>query len=106
MSGWLWLLFGGVMEIAWVILLRHTVQFSRPLPSLLCVLTMAGSVLGLMLAQRTLPVAISYVVWVGIGVTGVAVYGWLLEQQSLSLPQLFCLLCIIGGMAGLKWLTP
>lgn len=102
MSAWGWLLLGSLMEIVWAVLLRYTESFSRPLLSLLCLAAMAGSVFGLMQAQKTLSTGLSYAIWVGIGAAGTFLVSAWLGHETLNLTRVFCVMLIIGGVIGLK----
>ena len=53
--GWIYLLGAGVSEIGWAIGLKYTDGFTRPLPTVLTVLSMIVSLGLLGLALKTLP---------------------------------------------------
>ena len=59
---WLWLTLAGLLEIVWAIGLKYTVGFTRPLPSIITVLAMIGSVYFLALAVRSIPIGTGYAV--------------------------------------------
>ena len=72
---WVLLLVAGLLEVGWAIGLKYTEGFTRPLPSALTLASMAGSIVLLGLAMKSLPVGTAYAVWVGIGAVGTAVLG-------------------------------
>jgi quaternary ammonium compound-resistance protein SugE len=99
---WVYLTVAGFFEIGWAIGLKYSDGFSKPVPSLLTVVTMAFSIWFLSLAMRTIPVGTAYAVWTGIGAVGVAILGMLLFGESRELLRIMCLFLIIAGIIGLK----
>ena len=103
---WLLLLIAGLLEVGWAIGLKYTVGFTRPWPSVLTLAAMAGSVVLLGIAMKSLPVGTSYAVWVGIGAVGTAILGIILFGESASAGRLASLGLIVSGIVGLKLATP
>ena len=103
---WLWLTLAGLLEIVWAIGLKYTDGFTRPLPSVITVLAMIGSVYFLALAVRSIPIGTGYAVWTGIGAVGVAILGMVLFDEPRTLLRILSILLIVAGIAGLKYLTP
>jgi quaternary ammonium compound-resistance protein SugE len=99
---WVVLVLSGLMETAWAIALDRSAGFSRPIPSVTFLATLALSMGGLAYALRTIPIGTGYAVWVGIGAVGTAVVGMVALGESSSLPRLFCLLLVVAGVVGLK----
>ena len=102
MMAWLVLLLAGLLEIGWAVGLKYTDGFSRPLPTLLTVGSMAASLLLLGLALRSLPLGTAYAVWTGIGTLGTAFLGIVLLGEAASVSRLACIALIVAGIAGLK----
>ncbi len=103
---WLLLLIAGLLEVGWAIGLKYTEGFTRPWPSVLTLAAMAGSVVLLGIAMKSLPVGTSYAVWVGIGAVGTAILGIILFGESASAGRLASLGLIVSGIVGLKLATP
>ena len=103
---WFILIIAGLFEVGWAIGLKYTEGFSRPLPSALTLISMIASVVLLGIAMRTLPVGTSYAVWTGIGIVGTAILGAVMLNEGLSAGQWACVVLILGGIAGLKVLSP
>jgi quaternary ammonium compound-resistance protein SugE len=99
---WLLLVVAGLLETGWAIGLKYTEGFTRPLPSLLTGLAIAGSMYLLALAARTLPIGTAYAVWVGIGTVGAVLLGILLFQESASPARLAFLGLLVLSLVGLK----
>ena len=101
---WLLLLLAGLFEVAWAIGLKYTDGFSRPLPTLLTLIAMGVSVLLLAMAVKQLPLGTAYAVWTGIGAVGTVLMGIWLFNEPATLAPVLCLLLIIGGILGLKFI--
>ena len=67
---WIYLLAAGLLECGWAIGLKYTESFTRPLPTLLTVATMASSFFCLTAAMKSIPAGTAYAVWTGIGAVG------------------------------------
>jgi len=103
---WLILLVAGLLEVAWAIGLKYSEGLTRPLPAVLTLAAMAGSVLMLGLALRTLPLGTAYAVWTGIGTVGTAIYGIAVLGEPAGALRLACIALIVVGILGLKLLSP
>ncbi|MEU0152617.1 DMT family transporter [Micromonospora fulviviridis] len=99
---WLVLVLSGLLETAWAISLDRSAGLTRPLPSLVFVVSLVASMAGLAYALRDIPVGTGYAVWVGIGAVGTAVVGMVALGESASLPRIACLLLVVAGVVGLK----
>jgi quaternary ammonium compound-resistance protein SugE len=99
---WVYLGIAGLLEVAWAIGLKYTEGFSKPVPSVLTVVAMVGSVVLLGLALRSLPVGTGYAVWTGIGAVGTAILGIILFAEPATALRLGSIGLIVGGIVGLK----
>lgn len=104
LMSWLLLLLAGLFEVAWAIGLKYTDGFSRPLPTLLTLSAMGVSVLLLAMAVKQLPLGTAYAVWTGIGAVGTVLMGIWLFNEPATLARVLCLLLIIVGILGLKFI--
>jgi len=99
---WFLLFLAGLFEIGWAVGLKYTDGFTRPIPTVLTVISMVVSVVLLGLAVKTLPMGTAYAVWTGIGTVGTVLLGiWLLGDPA-TLVRLLCIGLIVAGIAGLK----
>ena len=105
-SPWVILVVAGLLEIAWAVGLKYTQGFTRPVPSVLTVATMALSLGLLALAVRSLPVGTAYAVWTGIGAAGTATLGMVLFKEPATALRLTCIVMIVAGIIGLKLAAP
>ncbi|MFJ8577638.1 DMT family transporter [Micromonospora sp. NPDC093277] len=99
---WIVLVFSGLLETAWAIALDRSAGFSRPLPSLVFVVSLVASMAGLAYALRDIPVGTGYAIWVGIGAVGTTLVGMLALNEPATLPRIGCLLLVVAGVVGLK----
>jgi quaternary ammonium compound-resistance protein SugE len=99
---WLILILAGLLEIVWAIMLKQTEGFTRLVPSLVTLGTMAASFYLLSIALRTLPLGTAYAVWVGIGAIGTAIAGVILFEEAVTPLKLVSLVLVVAGIVGLK----
>ncbi|WP_462154273.1 DMT family transporter [Pseudoalteromonas piscicida] len=99
---WLLLAFAGLLEVVWAIGLKCTNGFTKPVPSIITLVAMAASFYFLSVALRTLPLSVAYSVWVGIGMIGSIIVGFVYFKEPLSSLKLLSLLLIVIGIIGLK----
>jgi quaternary ammonium compound-resistance protein SugE len=99
---WIVLFVAGFMEIGWAIGLKYTEGFTRLMPSVLTLACMAGSILLLGLALKSLPIGTAYAVWTGIGAVGAFVVGILAFGDSASAMRIASIGLIVAGIIGLK----
>ena len=102
---WAVLFTAGLLEITWAIGLKYTEGFTRLTPSVLTLAAMAGSVLLLGLALKTLPIGTAYAVWTGIGAVGTAILGIFLFGEPAFVLRLASIGLIVAGIVGLKLVT-
>ncbi|TAJ30151.1 quaternary ammonium compound efflux SMR transporter SugE [Bosea sp. (in: a-proteobacteria)] len=102
---WLTLFIAGLFEVGWAIGLKYTQGFTRLLPSVFTLVSMAVSVGLLGLALKSLPVGTAYAVWTGIGTVGTAILGMLLLGEPAGALRLGCIGLIVAGIVGLKLIS-
>jgi quaternary ammonium compound-resistance protein SugE len=102
---WIILIVAGLFEVAWAIGLKYTEGWTKLLPTVFTVTTIAASVLLLGIASKSLPIGTAYAVWVGIGAAGTVIMGIWLFNEPADLPRLACIGLILAGVAGLKYVS-
>ena len=100
---WIILIAAGLLEAVWANTLKFTDGFTRPVPSLITLASLAASFILLAQAVRTLPISIAYTVWTGVGVVGTAIVGSLFFGEPRDLPRVFCISLIVMGILGLRF---
>ncbi|PWW21512.1 quaternary ammonium compound-resistance protein SugE [Geodermatophilus normandii] len=99
---WFVLVLSGVLEAVWATALGRTEGFTRLVPTVVFVLGLVASMLGLAYAMRSLPVGTAYAVWVGIGAALTAGYAMASGEEPLSVLRVVLLLGIVACVVGLK----
>lgn len=102
---WSILFVAGLLEIGWAIGLKYTDGFTKIVPSALTLAAMAGSVILLGMALKTLPIGTAYAVWTGIGAVGTALLGIILFGEAATALRLSSIGLIVAGIVGLKLVT-
>jgi quaternary ammonium compound-resistance protein SugE len=102
---WTILFVAGLLEVGWAIGLKYTEGFTRIVPSALTLAAMAGSVILLGLALKSLPIGTAYAVWTGVGAVGTALLGIVLFGEPATALRLASIGLIVAGIAGLKLVT-
>ncbi|MEW1838669.1 multidrug efflux SMR transporter [Nonomuraea angiospora] len=95
---WLILLLAGLVEVAWSQSIKPTHNFTRPVPTLVCLVLMAAAVWLLSQAMNTLPVGTAYAVFTGIGAVGAIILGIALNDDPVSVGRMAALALIVGGI--------
>lgn len=99
---WIVLLVAGILEVCWAIGLKYTDGFTKPVPSIFTLTTLAGSMYLLAKATRALPIGTAYGVWVGIGALGTAIMGIFLFNEPATPLRIFFLVLLLSSIIGLK----
>lgn len=99
---WILLFIAGLLEVGWAVGLKYTEGFTRLVPSVLTLICMAGSMVMLGLALKTLPMGTAYAVWTGIGAVGTAILGIALFGDPAGIARIACIGLIVTGIIGLK----
>ena len=102
---WSILFVAGLLEVSWAIGLKYTEGFTKLVPSVLTLGAMAGSIILLGLALKSLPIGTAYAVWTGIGAVGTATLGIILFGEPATAFRLASIGLIVAGIAGLKFVT-
>ena len=100
---WINLIIAGLLEVVWASTLAYTDGFTKPVPSLITIASLAASFILLAQALKTLPVGTGYAVWTGIGVVGTAIIGSVFLGESRDLPRFICISLIVLGIVGLRF---
>lgn len=99
---WVILLAAGLLEVCWAIGLKYTEGFTKLVPSIFTLVTLAASMFLLAKASETLPIGTAYGVWVGIGALGAAILGIFLFHESVTPMRIFFLCLLLLSIVGLK----
>lgn len=100
--GWIFLFTAGFFEIIWALALKLSNGFSRPLPTVVTVISLVLSMVFMAFSLKSIPMGTAYAVWTGIGAVGTAILGMALFGEPKAAVRLFCIALIVAGIAGLK----
>jgi quaternary ammonium compound-resistance protein SugE len=103
---WFYLLLAGLFEIGFAVLLKPAEGFTRLWPSLGVVVLGFVSLYFLAIAAREIPVGTAYLIWMGIGAAGAALFGILVYNEPATAFRLFFIATLIASIIGLKFATP
>ncbi|TSD94693.1 multidrug efflux SMR transporter [Skermania sp. ID1734] len=99
---WIVLVASGVLEAVWATALGKSDGFSRLVPSIVFLIAVVLSMVGLAFAMRTLPTGTSYAVWVGIGAALTVGYGMVTGEEPASLVRILLICAIVACVVGLE----
>ena len=99
---WVVLLIAGLFEIGWAVGLKYTDGFTRVVPTVATLASMALSVGLLGLALKSLPLGTAYAVWTGIGAIGTVLFGLIVLGEALTVARMASIGLIVAGIIGLK----
>lgn len=99
---WLYLFAAGIFEIIWATSQKYSAGFTKPIPTVITLITATISFVLLGLAMKHLHLGTAYAIWTGIGIAGTAVLGIVLFGEPATALRLFFLALILAGIIGLK----
>ena len=99
---WGYLILAGLFEVCWAVGLKYTEGFTKPLPTIFTIVTLALSMYLLAKAVQTIPIGTAYAIWVGIGALGAVTLGVVLFQEPLSALRVLFVTLLLISIIGLK----
>jgi quaternary ammonium compound-resistance protein SugE len=100
---WVYLITAGLLEIVWASAMKQSDGFTRPWPTVVTLVAMAGSFALLALAMRSLPLGTAYMIWTGIGAVGAFAVGIVVFGEQVSVLRLGAAVLVIAGLALMKF---
>jgi small multidrug resistance pump len=100
--GNLYLFLAILFEVAGTTSMKLTQGFTKPLWIIPLVLGYAASLALLTLSLRSIDLGTAYAVWSGLGTALIALLGWWIFRETLTVLQLVSLALIIAGVVGLN----
>ena len=95
---YVYLLIAVALEVCGTMLLPVSQNFTRPLPTLSLIGCYGGSFYCLTFALNTLPIAVVYATWSGLGIFLITLFGYLVFEQALDWRAIVGLLLIVTGV--------
>ncbi len=99
---WILLIVAGLLEVVWAIGMKQSQGFTKLWPSVWTIIAMLASFGLLAIAMRSLPLGVSYTIWVGIGAVGSVIAGALIFGERMNMIQYACVAMVGLGILGLK----
>lgn len=99
---WVYLGIAGVLEVIWAYAMKQSLGFSRLVPSIITIGTMALSFALLSVSMRSLPLGTAYAVWTGIGAFGAFLVGILALGEPITPLRIASAALIVTGIVGMK----
>lgn len=103
---WIYLLTAGILEIIWATYMKLSEGFSKPVPSIITLVTMVASFWLLSLAMRYLPLGTAYTIWTGIGAVGAFIVGIVFMGESVNATRIVAAILIVAGIVTMKISSP
>lgn len=99
---WIILVASGVLEAVWASALAASKGFRRPRPTILFVVALVISMVGLAFAMNDLPTGTAYAVWVGIGASLTVLWAIVTGKERASTARILLILLLVASVIGLK----
>ncbi|MEC0303644.1 DMT family transporter [Terribacillus saccharophilus] len=99
---WLSVVLAGLIEVLWVIGLKHANNTLEWIGTIVCILL---SFYLMLQASKHMPVGTVYAVFVGIGSTGTVIVDMLLFGEPFKLAKVALIAVLLLGVIGLKLVT-
>lgn len=99
---WVFLVLAGLLEVVWAFAMKQSHGFTRLIPSVVTLVTMAASFALLSLSMRVLPLGTAYAIWTGIGALGAFLVGIVALGEPATAPRLMAAGLILAGLALMK----
>lgn len=100
---WLVLLVSAVFEAVWATALGQSDGFSRPAPTIVFLVALTLSMLGLGWSLKYIPIGTAYAVWTGVGAALTVVYAMATGAEAVSVGKVVFISGIILAVVGLKF---
>ncbi|MFP7168898.1 DMT family transporter [Terribacillus halophilus] len=99
---WLSVVLAGLIEVLWVIGLKHANNAIEWVGTIICILL---SFYLMLRASKHMPVGTVYAVFVGIGSTGTVIVDMLFFGEPFKLVKVLLIAVLLAGVIGLKLVT-
>lgn len=96
----------GVFEIGFVVGVKLTDGFTKPLFIVLTIACMLISLVLMSLSLKGIPMGTGYAIWTSIGTVGAVIIGMLMFHEPVNIVKIVCLIFVIGGIIGLRLTSP
>lgn len=101
-QSWVLLVVSAVLEAVWATALGMSDGLSHIGPTVVFVLALVASTVGLGFAMTTIPTATAYAVWTGLGASLTVAWAMMTGAEPVSIIRVVLLITLIACVAGLK----
>lgn len=102
MNPWLILVISGIFEAVWATALGASNGLTVLVPTVVFLVTLVISTLGLAAAMTAIPTATAYAVWTGIGASLTVVWAMITGTEPFSILRITLIVILIACIMGLK----
>jgi small multidrug resistance pump len=102
MKEWIYMALAILMEVCGTTSMKLSAGFTRLIPSMLIFIFYGLAFTMLTLALKKLDVSIAYAVWSGLGTALIAIIGFVVFREPITLVKVISLTLIILGVIGLR----
>ncbi|MGO2095784.1 MAG: DMT family transporter [Candidatus Microbacterium stercoravium] len=103
---WVILLVSAVLEAVWATALGESDGFAHPVPTVVFLVALTVSMLGLGYAAREIPIGTAYAVWTGTGAALTVAYAMATGAEPITFLRVVFIAGIVGAVIGLKLVKP
>ncbi|SKB77139.1 small multidrug resistance pump [Sphingobacterium nematocida] len=98
MKHYLFLAAAILFEVIGTSFLKKTEQFTKPVPSVIFVCSLALSFYLLTFALKGVPIGIAYAIWSAFGIVIISAVGYFVYREALDLPAILGIAFIVAGV--------
>lgn len=98
MKSYIFLICAILFEVIGTSFLKKTEQFSKPIPTLIFIISMMASFYMLSHALKGIPIGIAYAIWSAFGIVLISLIGYFVYRQNLDLPAIIGVIFIMVGV--------
>lgn len=99
---WIAIIAAGLLEVVWAAAMKQARGFADPRALVVMIVAMAGSIVLLAWAMRTLPLGTAYSAWTGIGALGAFAVGIVVFGEAATPARILAAALILGGLILMK----
>ncbi|MCB9495756.1 MAG: multidrug efflux SMR transporter [Fibrobacteria bacterium] len=103
---WIHLLVAILFEVVGTLLMKRSDGFSNLVAGVFALAAYGICLVFLGIALKSIPVAVAYSIWSGMGIAIVSLAGWFLFRESLTGPRLLFIVLIAASCIGLQLSGP
>lgn len=103
MNPWLTLIISGLLEAVWATALGESHGLTILTPTLVFLVALVASTIGLAIAMKSIPTATAYAVWTGIGASLTVVWAMITGTEPFSALRITLIAILIACIIGLKF---